>query len=407
MMRQERKSRDQLTEQQEEALAATHAQLEEKETAVAALQAAGQELRTGIGELLAAKETAEAQQLASRQEVGVLLDRASSLEAALQASVQHSSEQEQSLLRWQQLADDTAAQVQMLQEEVTSLRGQLEAAEAELDGLRLRRLQQEEEGQKAEAGLQEKEAALQQQAERFRQTDGALKDALAEIEELRRSHGTGALGSARELIRTREQVSALDEELAAAQEVSRQLAEALALADDTAEAQREQLLWYKVNQDSSSQELDRARQQALQAEEQATQLKSALDEAQGREGLMETELRQLQERVDEAAAGYEAMLKSKEAQLNARDRELERLLQELDAQGQRLAQLQATLVERELELNESQARTAEEQRRLQERLKEQANLIYRMKQVTSARIAQLEAQLAQAQAGAGERANNE
>jgi chromosome segregation ATPase len=407
MMRQERKSRDQLTEQQEEALAATHAQLEEKETAVAALQAAGQELRAGIGELLAAKETAEAQQLASRQEVGVLLDRASSLEAALQASVQHSSEQEQSLLRWQQLADDTAAQVQMLQEEVTSLRGQLEAAEAELDGLRLRRLQQEEEGQKAEAGLQEKEAALQQQAERFRQTDGALKDALAEIEELRRSHGTGALGSARELIRTREQVSALDEELAAAQEVSRQLAEALALADDTAEAQREQLLWYKVNQDSSSQELDRARQQALQAEEQATQLKSALDEAQGREGLMETELRQLQERVDEAAAGYEAMLKSKEAQLNARDRELERLLQELDAQGQRLAQLQATLVERELELNESQARTAEEQRRLQERLKEQANLIYRMKQVTSARIAQLEAQLAQAQAGAGERANNE
>ncbi len=394
-LRQEGKSRDQLIAQLRATSAAADARLEAESERFQALQSEAEALKGKIEELQSAAEESEARVAASRQEMEALMERISSLEAALQASVLHGSEQEQSLLRWQQLADDTEAQAKMLQEEVASLRAQMDATEAELDGARLRQLELEKESEVREEALREKDAALDRQAERFRLADGALKDALAEIEELRRAHGTGALGSARELVRVRERITSLKEELVASQEVSSRLADALAKADLVAEKRNEQLLWYKVNLETSSQELDRAREQSEQVETHVAQLNSSLEEAQIRESQLTAELVQLRSASEKEASGYETMLNSKESQLKASEQEIQHLLQELEEQGQRLAAAQASLVERELQLGELRSESDEARQLLQAKLIEQSNFITRMKQVTSARISELEARLSE------------
>ncbi|HEX6383849.1 MAG TPA: polymer-forming cytoskeletal protein [Anaerolineae bacterium] len=291
------------------------------------------------------------------REIETLSDRVHSLETALQASLQHSAEQEESLIRWQELAEDTEHRAQSLEKELNAANMRVQESSKVIDMLREQRRQAEKEWEKVMAELE----SLRGHETRppAAEDGGTLNEALAEATD---------------------KVASLESELAEAEQ-----------------EHLEQLLWYKASLETTRVELEQTRQLAIQQQSHLARLqndlearqallekwKAAMERVRAVQDEREQRLHALQQQLEQEKKARQDLERHTKFQLEAGEAEIGQYIQATEAQGKQLAELRATLVERELQLKQARA--------LVER---QAQFIQQMKEATSKRIDRLEAQLA-------------
>ncbi len=317
------------------------------------------QLNDALETVQAAKDEKDMALAQALKEIDALNGRVHTLETTLQDSIQHSAEQEDALIHWQELAGATQSQLETLEKEQTTLKRQLEESAAVTGKLR------------------EKNSRLEFE---WQQT-------LLELDELRNRIPDNTM-----------------EEMQFALADAQQKNAALQNIIDGVE---EQALWHKANLDTVQRTLEQSRritvqQEALLEESYANlaeketavaKWKTAVEQMAERMQEQEEKIAALQSEMVDSQAAFEVEiaslqegLKHKSLQLDAHQAEIDHHLQQMTAQGQRLAEIQTALVERELQLGQANAR-----------LTRQAGLLKRMKQMTSERIQQLESQLAYAQ----------
>ncbi len=346
--------------------------------------------------LLAAKTELDVALHNAQKENETLNDRIQSLEAALQASLQHSAEQEDSLLRWQELVETNRKKVEEIEQELQSAQLQLEESAKVTEMIRAQRAQAEEQWRETIRQVDALNLELSSRNQELAALQTDYKKLAAEAETLRQRPPDEKL---------QEKEQALTEAI----ERIIELETALVEADQTAQEYMEHHLWAKASLKTTQIKLD--------------ELQGKLDEANGRIAALNNELstrQEMLERVEigsakeidrlkqqasdretavaqieaikqKAAAEIETLQESQlhmKIRMEAYEAEIEHHLGQMNNQGQRLAEAHALLVERDLTIA-----------RLEDRINKQAKFIKRMKSVTSQHIAQLKAQLAQTTPG--------
>lgn len=265
-----------------------------------------------------------------------LSGRIESLESALQDAVQHSAEQREALLRWQELAEVT-------QEEVAELEARLQVREQDL----------QESVQKAELMRE-----LREQAE------AAWEQATDELQLLRQELDQRPAGGT-------------EEGSAEVEQRMEQMEEALAAAQVELQEQQEYLLWHKMSLQTTTAALRAAREELQDAEsaeaaarvkaEKASELaenwkgnvsrlSELLYEAQQQVKEREKALAEVIEVRSALAREREALqqrLRERDTQIGAMEREIEDYHRELEAQGKRLAEIRGLLAEEQIKLRDT------------------------------------------------------
>ncbi|MCP4358817.1 MAG: hypothetical protein GY796_12430 [Chloroflexi bacterium] len=313
------------------------------------------------------------------KQVDSLHARNESLEIAHRASLQYTSEQDDSLMRWQELAEVT------------------EKKAAEL----------ETQMQQAELQLEESANTIQILRKQRQATDAELEKALAELRNIQESK-TERLVSSQALTEAVERIAQLKSKAA-----------------DKEQEYLEQIIWYKASLGTSRSELEQAREQAQEQADEIHRLETAVQQAQTSHQEQAEQIQQLQQDVElvredaretqvataqkeqvwlqetdqfkHALVRLEADKKNKQAtlresqmQLKASEDELSRYLAETRTQGQHLAEIQAQLVERELQL---QKVTAQFQQ-AKAMVAKQNQFIKQMKELTGSKIKALNSEIA-------------
>ncbi len=359
---------------------------------------------------------------AATNEVDALKERLRSIESALQNSLQHSSEQEESLIRWQELAEVTEGKAHKLQSEIDNLNFQAQEQQQVMDMLRSQRKQAEEAWQVANRELEalnQKETVQLIPPEvlaEFEKQLAELKGQLTEAESKHKQYETRI-----------------------AQMVTEQ--QVLIQAKQEAQHAQELMLWDKASLESTQAKLEDAQSQlsdqqsrveeleqqlsARQSEFDGLQLvkneqETAVSELQSQLEQVQTQLNEVEERsraqaeeqtaveaeltdlqsqieavtqdlavanselelVNEQQGGLKKELRETKLQLEAQEVEAENYYQQMDTQGKRLAEIQSNLIEREIELQQ-----------VQDKAQKQADFISRMKEVTQERIGSLKGEL--------------
>ncbi len=334
-------------------LEALRAQLAERDEALQAQLNIGAEQRAALEALRGNNEALETELHMAQAKIEQMALDQENLEAALTASIQHAAEQQDALVRWQELAESADECVTGLEKQVTYLQQALHDCNDQRESLH-----------------QEYEEASQ-----------ALARAEEQLESLNHHQETAA-----QLEQAQQRISELEQSQAAA---------------------TEKLTWYESSLSNNRRALIRA---GLQLGEQEKALRATREELASREQtigrsrttfarlaaglrLKQSSEKQLQEKVsqlssrisEERAQWYKA-LKRNEQQLAATEKELDHFWQGYRAQGQRLADVQAALLDREQALAESRTR-----------LQQQTQLLQWMRQAADERITQLEESLSQAE----------
>ncbi|MBK8988945.1 MAG: polymer-forming cytoskeletal protein [Chloroflexi bacterium] len=392
----------------QETLAHTNQELEELREAYAAKEAL-------LKELTLAKVGVDTHLHEALQHVDTLTGRVHNIETALQASLVHSSDQEDALQRWQELAETTEKRAAELEVELATVRQQLEQSKDLNNLLRDQRKQIEDEWVHAQIRLEELQKQLENETEASRtlladsdETIRSLTSLNAQLkEELEPLQNRNAIlmkqmemaktkffKQEEDMAQLRRQYAELESAWTAAQDElerirqqptklfsSEQLddlkAQLTAVAEK-ADSYQEQMLWHQANLETSQAALKKsqqlAEQQAAQLAQQQQELERLWQQMQDQRGQEQGELRLTKEN-----------LRQKQMQLEASEADLQHHLQETAHQGQRLAEMQSLLIERELQWQQAQQTIAKQQQ-----------LIKQMKQVTVEKISSLEAALAQA-----------
>lgn len=370
------------------------------------------------------------------QGVATANERLASLEAALQSSVQHGNELQESLVRWQELADDTQAKLDALQAEKDALQFEIDAGETGLDMLRLQYFQLEEDVKRSHEKLIDKDEEIKKIGTALGFAEGALQEATEELVAYR-TKAIDPLAKEKAVAKARRKQAAANEKLAETLESVEALQIALEAAKTLAEDQAEQLLWAGANQESTRLELERARREANESGALAERLQDDLraaeaiiEDHQAQIDRVESDLSSVGADTAEQLAGLEELATSLQeseaarqalmaelaaaklaaealetqhevakrvplAQLDASEGEIQQHLKELDSQGQRLAETRALLVERDLELSELRLAFDEQLEQLRSQLKEKSDCIQQMKLAAGSHIEGLETQLDQ------------
>ncbi|MBK6713420.1 MAG: polymer-forming cytoskeletal protein [Chloroflexi bacterium] len=406
----------------QESLAQTNQDLEELREAYAQKEGA-------FKELTSAKIGVDTHLHEALNQVDTLTGRVHNIETALQASLVHSSDQEDALLRWQELAESTEARVKELEKELQSTRQQLEQSSDMNNMLRDQRRQIESDWTKAQIRLEDLQKQLENEIESSKilltgsdetirsltELNNQLKAELEplqnrnailmkqmemaktkffrqeeEIANLRRAHQeleTNWQDAQDDLQRIREQPT----KLFSSEQIEALKAD-LAAAEEKLEGYQEQVLWYQANLETSQSALKEGR---AQAEEQAAQLNKLRLDLQAAEATMSQQQQdaratQSQFETEKSKALAETKrfkdeLRQKQLQLEASEADLQNHLRETAQQGQQLAEIRSVLIERELQIEQ-----------LRQTVNKQQQFIKQMKQVTTDKINSLETALAQA-----------
>lgn len=349
----------QLTRQSNE-LNATRDQLQERKEELTNTRQALAERNQKYDELAAIKTNLDAKLEAANQTIDELNERNHSIETALQASFQHSSEQEDSLIRWQELAEATEKKAAELERELANGRMQSEEATNTIEMLRAQR----------------------------RQTEIELEKALDELNELR--HQPTKPISSGNIVELQMKLVDLEEK---------------------SQENYEQMLWYKASAEDTRHSLEQIRKELTQQSQLIGQYESELAAKQELITRWKNEVAKLRQiatnqhkklqqyhtglnQFKEKAGAEIGKLKEHalQAQLKSEATELDfnRLQTESRQQGERLAEMQMLLVERDLEIE-----------RAKELIQKQTDFIQNMKQVTNQRIQKLQQALATYQTGNG------
>jgi chromosome segregation ATPase len=331
----------------------THALLVEREAMLQAELNTGLEQRAALDALQATEEVLIMELHAAQTKIEETVAERNNLQAALTANIQHAAEQQDALLRWQELAESADERFMSLENQVTALRQALHDCNDQRENLH----QEVDETSQMLAEAQTKLAALNHHQE--------TEDQLAE---------------------SREQVAKLER----------------ALEQDVAE-----LAWYKVSfansqaavmqleqqlgEQSAALEMTRSRlaNKEVTIDKSRTvfaRLAASLRLKDEREKRLQGQLGQLAVQIREERALWYKTLKRNEVQLAATEAELERHWLSYRAQGQRLAELQSVLIEREQELATTKAQ-----------IKQQEQLVRHLRDAAGGRVNELETALDQAE----------
>ncbi len=274
------------------------------------------------------KSSVDQQLHTSLQTIETQSERIHSIETAMHSSLQHSSDLEESLVRWQELAEVTEKKVQELEQTLAGTQFQIKENNKVMDMLREQKQQAEDEWQKAQSELH----SMRQTPTKPLEPDSqATKEMLAEA--------------------------------------SAQLVNLEAELTDLAQERAEQILWYRASLETTQVELAEVRQQLEneQAEKEGlTREQEKLFQQIDKWEEVATTLREkLKRRNDqlkswrqEASAETQRLntsLKQKTQQLEASEDDLNYHLQELEKQSRHLAEIQSVLSERELQLRQVKA----------------------------------------------------
>jgi chromosome segregation ATPase len=386
-------------------LAAVRSLLDDKDTALEALQAVfeQQNLKTTSHE--SARQDLEAKLTRKTEQNEELVERVANLESALQGSLQHTAEQEEALIRWQELAEITEAKAATLGDELEAFKLQLKESSQVVDMLRTQRDKLEKEWTKANKDLMEvaqDRAEINVQLKKKSEQLAALEKEQAKLQE-----SFDALQARYES--QPPEYERLLEKLELVTANNSDLKDKLKQAEMEAQVYHEQWLWTKASLDTTCSELDDIRQSAGEYEENLRQLQEQIREQEitvenwknsvGRMTNLlyeaENKAKELEKAADQVridAVGdeqkerLEGEIRKQQLQIEAYEAEVTYIHEEIEKQSRHLAEMQATLIEREISLNKSQE-TAERQ----------AVQLEHVKRMAGKRIRGLEAELAQTQ----------
>lgn len=402
-------------------LAQTTETLEEIQTAYAQKEEA-------FAQLQAAKTGADTHLEEALNHVDTLTGRVHNIETALQASLSHSSDQEDALIRWQELAESTEKRADELQIELEKAKRQIQESYDVTALLSEQRKQLEKEWGEAQMRIDELEQQLQAEADRSQsllaKSDETIQSLVSEIT-LHKKLGERTAQTQQELLDElallKEQVTIKEAEVADARlhykklhvrwkETSAQLeaiqkqptrllsterqdnlAKKLAEAEERAEQYHEQMVWNQAGLENTRTELNQIRAYAEKQEAHSQQLAAENHKQQEKLRELQQELQTLKQQRDQQEKqtaqekeNLKQSLRAQRSQLDASEKDLARYLTETEQQGKRLAEIQAALIEREIELQETRQIVAKQQK-----------FIKQMQEVTKTKIQDLQTQLAQ------------
>jgi cytoskeletal protein CcmA (bactofilin family)/chromosome segregation ATPase len=316
-------------------------------------------LQTNHTQLTAGKTAVDDELETAVREINTLRDRIHSLEVAHKASLTHTSDQEESLIRWQELAEITEKRANDL--------------EAKL--------------QKTELQREESSNTINLLREQRRAIEEELEKTLQELTTLRQK-SANPLATAEKLASAQSRISDLEAELA-----------------DAEHAHFERVLWYKAELEASQAEAATAQknlaeqaeklaqlEEAIQAEqEMVAESQTAVSDIQATLAAKQTEWNALHESLVEKNMTLETVVQEQKMQLDAGETELNRYLSQTNAQGNHLAEIQARLVERELQLKQAIAQL----KQTRSMIEKQNQAIKQIQHKAGKRIRALQSQLAQ------------
>jgi chromosome segregation ATPase len=296
-----------------------------------------------FADLLQTKNGLEHDLLAANKQIDTLSDRLRSIESALQNSLQHASEQEESLIRWQELAEVTEAKVQTLQSEIDNLNFQVSENGRLTEMLRAQR----------------------------KHAEDAWQEAAQELEELRRRE-TESLVRPEELAALQEQIGQLEEKLAQAEAQNNQqkvqtdkLKAQLSHIDESHEAELAQL---REEAKKAKQEVRRSQELGLWDKATLEKTEIALAAAQAKLEAQQADYERLKAELAEkqkAATDIEGQLAEWTATegkltktIEDRENALAQAQNKLMGQESELKQLKSTLEEREAAVDQLQQEVA-------------------------------------------------
>ena len=325
----------QQVERQTEALATNRALLEQQTEELQKNQESYEAKSAAYDQLYTSYRALDANFIAAQQQIDRLENKIDSLESALQNNLQHSAEQESSLIHWQELAEDYQKQIADLDSKLQSSDYQAVEHSRVIDMLRAQRDQLEEEWQQA----QEELLLLRERDTRLLSKEELKKEqSLAEAFE----------AAQHEIVELKTAVSKLSK-------------------------YEDQALWYEADLETARVELQETRAALGKQATRLTHLQEELETTRATTAAKDAEIDQLNQRLDkqiqhahalEQRLNQEAEVKGVDRrttqksiqklqlQLEAAEMELERHLEETSRQGQHLAEIQATLAEREIKIKQ-------------------------------------------------------
>ncbi|MFO7540654.1 MAG: polymer-forming cytoskeletal protein [Chloroflexota bacterium] len=359
-------------ERQAEELTATRTLLDERNKELKALQQSHDNKNSAYEQLDTAYKELDMNHIAAQQKIDALAKKIDNLEGALQNNLRHSADQEEALIRWQELAEDYQKQIGELETQIEHNKFQVEEQSRVIEMLRGQRDQLETEWQQAQDELD---------LLRSRETRPLSKDELEHERSLAEAYKTAQV----ELEQLQTAVSQLSQ-------------------------YEDQVIWYQADLETARAELQETRAvvgkqetrlanlqeklrtaqtEAKAKQKQTDRLNEQLEQQIRQSHALEQQLNQIQLTVEEKEANKLALEKSQrqfQLQLEAVEMELERHLRETEAQGHHLAEIQTTLIERELKMDQ-----------LKKTAVARAQTIVTLKDAARKRVHTLEKQLAQSQ----------
>ena len=390
-----------ILEEQEEALAAQAQQLKQQLVDLEARQADVERLEKELSEKTTLLREANQgvselnlQLAAEMEKSGNMAERTANLETALQGSLQRVSELDEALIRWQELAEESNSQIELLEADHSKLQMELSQYLPTLTETQAQRDQLQAELDTATAGLESAQSELNrlQHAEAELLTLRSVHEQVVdELEQLRLTMRQ----QPQELVTLR---AALSESSAQIKALEAELLE----AQDKAQHFHERLLWAEATRQNTSSELEEIQKIVRQREERIAALEAERDKIReaaeswkenvGRSlqrlSVAEAEVQSLREKrtadreIVARQREREEELKLNRSLLEAKEEEISRYAADLAAQGQKLANLHTNLVEREM--------AYEELRQAHEKVNGELG---RVKQSAGERIKQLNAEL--------------
>lgn len=426
-------ARDAQLKRQSEELASTQELLALTTVALEKLQISHAEKEEALAGLRAAKAGADTHLEVALNQVDTLSGRVHNIETALQASLEHTSDQEDALLRWQELAethekktdelqielDKSKRQIQENNDIIAMLRDQRKQLEKEWGEAQMRAddLEKQIQGTESSESLLAKsdetiQALVSQQRELQRNAETSEQEKQQLTEKIEQLHKQLALKD-EEVIDARMHYKKLharwkqtNTELEAIQQQPTKLLSSEHLSDlnqkllaseEQASQLQEQILWNQASLETAQTEIDQIRKQLAERDSQIERLhtenNSQQEQFANQDASLIAEIKTLQEMLqtqEKQAIQTQKQLKEslriQRAQLEASEKELAHYLNETARQGSRLAEIQTTLVERDIQLEETKQLVAKQQ-----------TFIKQMQQVTKTRLRELQEQLANAQ----------
>ncbi|MFZ0548579.1 MAG: polymer-forming cytoskeletal protein [Candidatus Promineifilaceae bacterium] len=379
--------------------------LDDKNVALAELQSVFEQQTSKVASTEAARQELELKLEAATRQAEEMVERMSNLESALQGSLQHTAEQEEALIRWQELAEVTEQRADSLENELESLKLQLKESTQVVDMIRTRRDKLEKEWEKATTDLME----VAQDSAFIRAELDKKSEKLTVVEQERASLQKSLDILQQQIEDHPPEYEELLKRLETAIEANGEMKEQLEQAEADAQEYHDQWLWTKASLETTCSELDDFRQLANQYEEMIHQLQERIDDQEStvetwknNMGRMTTLLYEAENKVKELELAVEEAKKAaaedteKEAlnseirkqrlQIEAYEAEVTHIHGEIEKQSQRLADMQANLIERDITL-----------RQANEAAEKQAAQVEQVKRLASKRIRDLEAELSKTQ----------